>query len=247
MPAGDSLWQKVKSLLSPAARGRGFLDGETVKEIREMVLAGARRIPPGTKLEDLRFVVLDLETTGFAYGGGDEIIAVGAVAVRNGAVCGEERFHRYVYPYRLVPGEVIGLTGIARDMLVGCPGFWGVLPELLRFIGDSVLVGHCIHFDLAFLEEKLKKHTGVKIRNWVLDTAHLVRALYPGLGCYSLDGLLAFYGLEPAGRHTAMGDALLTAHIFVNILKRLKEENIITFGGLVHFLRQHRMLGECRC
>lgn len=246
MPAENSLWRKIKGLLSAGAGGRGFLDEETVREIREMLLAGARRIPPETRLEDLRFVVLDLETTGFAYDGGDEIIAVGAVAVKNGAVCGEEYFHRYVYPYRLVPGEVIGLTGMVRDMLVGCPGFWGVLPELLRFIGGSVLVGHCIRFDLAFLEAKLKKYAGVRIKNRVLDTAHLAEILYPGLGCYSLDGLLAFYGLEPAGRHTAMGDALLTAQVFVQILKKLREENITTFCALEHFLRQHRLLGECR-
>ena len=247
---GD-VWEKAKALLTrgrPAggASGEG-LDPETVKEVRAAIMKNGAKIPPHMPLTEIRFVSLDLETTGFSYGTGDEIIAVGAVAVQGGRIKKEDGFHRFIYPYRLVPGKVVRLTGIGPDMLVGCPSFVGILPALLEYIGDSVIVGHCIDFDLNFINVKLKKYFGAKIRNRALDTSVLARVVHPARDDYSLDGLLAFYGVDPAGRHTAAGDALLTAQVFLNLLKRLKEHKVYTFADLEHFIKSNLSLGLSAC
>ncbi len=229
--------QKAKSFFFPRP-DNGCPDPDMVKEIREIVAKNRQKIAPSTPLEELRFVVMDLETTGFTYVNGDEIIAVGAVVVKGGKVKREECFHQLVYPYRLVPGKVVELTGIGREMLVGCPSFFGVLPQLLEFIGNSVIVGHYVHFDLGFINAKLKKCCGTKIQNRALDTSLLARALHPVWDNYSLDNLLAFYHIEPVGRHTALGDAILTAQLFVNLLARLKEQKVCTLTDLDHLLKR---------
>ncbi|MEW6273615.1 MAG: exonuclease domain-containing protein [Bacillota bacterium] len=239
----NTLLQKVKGFFLPQPEN-GCPDADTAKEIRETIARNNKKIPPSALLDDLRFVVMDLETTGFEYGNGDEIIAVGAVTVRNGQIRREEYFHQFVYPYRLVPGKVVNLTGIGREMLVGCPSFLGILPQFLEFIGTSVLVGHCVDFDLGFINSKIKKCCQAKIKNRALDTAVLARALYPAEEDYSLDSLLALYAIEPAGRHSALGDALLTAQLFVNLLARLKEQKVYTLEDLDQFLKQHLQLGQ---
>lgn len=238
-----TLLQRVKSFLLPRPEN-GCLEADTVKEIREIIAKNNRKTSPSTPLEELRFVVMDLETTGFAYGNGDEIIAVGAVVVEGGEVRREKYFHRLVYPYRLVPGKVVDLTGIGREMLVGCPTFFGVLPQFLEFLGNSVIVGHCINFDLGFINTKLKQYCQAKIKNRALDTSLLAQALHPAEVDYSLDSLLAFYGIEPVGRHSALGDALLTASLFVNLLARLKEQKVDTFQELDQFLKQSSRLNH---
>jgi len=230
------LLQRIKRLLFPRPEN-GCLDTDTVQEIREIIARNNKKIPRSTPLEELRFVVMDLETTGFACGNGDEIIAIGAVTVENGTVKSEKYFNRLIYPYRLVPGKVVSLTGIGREMLVGCPTFFGVLPQFLDFLGSGVIVGHHIGFDLGFINTKLKQYCRVKIKNRALDTSCLTRALHPARGDYSLDSLLAFYGIEPVGRHTALGDALLTANLFVNLLASLKERKVYTLQELDTFLK----------
>ena len=238
-----ALWQRVKNLFSSRAEN-GRLDVDAVEEIRGIIAGNNKKISGATLLEKVRFAVMDLETTGFAYGNGDEIIAVGAVLVEGGKVRPEKYFHQLVYPYRLVPGKVVDLTGIGRERLVGCPTFFGILPQFLEFLGNSVIVGHCIDFDLGFINAKLKQHCQVKIKNRSLDTSLLARALHPALGDYSLDSLLVFYGLEPAGRHTALGDALLTAELFVNLLASLKEQKVFTLNELDSFLRRSKQLAR---
>lgn len=236
--------EKAKSIFGrESSAGKpwsGMPDPETVKEVRAEVAKNGARIPLHLPLEGIRFVSLDLETTGFSCGAGDEIIAVGAVAVQGGQVRKEDGFHRFIYPYRLVPGKVVELTGIGPDMLVGCPSFLGVLPALLEYIGDSIIVGHAVNFDLNFINAKLKKYFGVKLRNRAVDTSVLAKALHPGWDDYSLDSLLAFYGLEPQGRHSAAGDALLTALVFLRLLAGLKEYGVCTFAELEHFVRSRQ-------
>lgn len=223
--------KKAKNFLL-AEMQKGCPDPDTVKEIKAIIEKNNKKILPSTPLDELRFVVMDLETTGFSVDNGDEIIAVGALTVEDGRIKSEQNFQQLIYPYRLVPGEVVELTGIGREMLVGCPGFFGVLPQLLNFIGDSIIVGHYVHFDLGFINDKLAKCCRIKIKNRALDTSILARALYPTWESYSLDSLLAFYEIEPVGRHSAMGDAFLTAQLFVNLLAKLKEQNVFTLAGL---------------
>jgi DNA polymerase-3 subunit epsilon len=193
-----------------------------VTEIKDMMGRNSKPVPLSALLEDVCFAVMDLETTGFNSARGHEIIAIGAVMIEGNKLQKEKTFHELVYPDREVPEHILKLTGIQREMLVGRLSFFGVLLQFLDFIGNSVIVGHNINFDLSFINPKLKKYCGTKVRNRTIDTIALARSLHVPVKSYSLDNLLAFYDIDPAGRHSALGDSLLTAELLIRLLSALK-------------------------
>jgi DNA polymerase-3 subunit epsilon len=173
----EKLIDKAKKLLRQQEAKNG-LPPFMVAQIKEIIAENSKLVPPSTLLEDVRYVVMDLETTGFNHARGDEIIAVGAVIVEGCEIKGDKSFHQLVYPCRQVPENVLKLTGIQREMLVGRLSFFGVLIEFLDFIGNSVIVGHNISFDLGFINPRLKKFCRSKIKNKTLDTIAMAEALH---------------------------------------------------------------------
>lgn len=191
------------------------------------------------RISELRFVVLDTETTGFKPQDGDEVLSVGAVVVKGGELR-EERFHRLVNPRRMIPPLITELTGISDDMVCDADDFCAVMVDFLEFLGDSVVVGHCIDFDLNFLNFKLKPYN-IAINNYYLDVITLSKIFNTDLRSHTLDELLNYMDMDPSGRHTAIGDALLTADIFLHYLKKLDRLNIKSLWDLRAFIR-HSML-----
>lgn len=191
------------------------------------------------RLSELRFVVLDIETTGFKPQDGDELLSVGAVVVK-GVQLREERFHRLVNPHRKIPPLITELTGINDEMVAGADEFCDVMVDFLEFLGDSLIVGYCVDFDLNFLNYKLKPFS-FAINNYYLDVITFSKIFNTDLRSHTLDDLLSYMGMEPQGRHTALGDALLTADLFLHFLDRLDQVGIKTMWDLRAFIR-HSML-----
>jgi DNA polymerase III subunit epsilon len=128
----------------------------------------------GTPLIDVTFVVLDLETTGLSPGA-DRITEVGAVKVRGGEVIGE--LQTLVHPGRPIPPAVTAVTGITDAMVRDAPRIEAVLPTVLRFLGDAVLVAHNASFDVSFLRAAVEAQGGRPFQPTVVDTARLARRL----------------------------------------------------------------------
>ncbi|MEW5762991.1 MAG: exonuclease domain-containing protein [Bacillota bacterium] len=207
-------------------------DGALLLELRNYLEQGKERVSPDTPLRELRCVVLDTETTGFHPRRGDEVIAVGAVVVEGGGIRGDKVFHRLVNPRRPIPPIVTELTGITQEMVAGAEDAPPVLRDFFRFAAGSVIVGHSVGFDLAFLNKKLGELCSLKVPHPLLDTRVMARLLHPELPSRSLDVLLAVHGIEPHGRHSALGDALLTARLFLRFLDLLAREQVLTLGDL---------------
>jgi DNA polymerase-3 subunit epsilon len=235
--------EKTRSLFAPQMT-KDRLPAYMIAEIKEIIKQNSKPISSSALLDELGFAVMDVETTGFNHKKGDEIIAIGAVMVEGGEIKKEKAFHQLVYPNRQVSDQIHQLTGIQRDMLVGRPSFFGMLQQFLRFIGSNIIVGHNIFFDLGFINPKLKKYcrTGIKNRN--IDTITLAQSLDLPSKSVSLDNLLAYYGIESVGRHSALGDAFLTAELFVRLLMVLKDRHIHTLAGLDNLLEQHAHVGN---
>lgn len=222
------------------------LSDHVVAEIQEIIRQNDKPVPSSATLDEVCFAVMDVETTGFNYKKGDEIIAVGAVIIEGGEIRRDKTFHELVFPNRHVSDEIHELTGIQREMLLGAPSFLEIVQPFLAFIGSSVIIGHNIHFDLAFINPKLKKYYRTSIKNRTIDTIRLARCLHIPSKSLSLDNLLAFYGIEPAGRHTALGDAILTAEIFLRLMAALKKHHINTLAGLDMLLHNHDFLAAAK-
>ena len=180
-------------------------------------------------LASLVFTVFDTETTGLDPRGGDEIIQIGAVRVLGGRVLHGEAFDQLVDPRRSIPAAGMAIHGIRPEQVAGQPDIRAVLPRFAAFCDDTVLVGHNAAFDLRFLQLK-EAATGVKFEQPVLDTLLLSAVLHPQQASHRLEAIAERLGVAVSARHDALGDARVTAEVFVRLLPLLAARGIVTLG-----------------
>jgi DNA polymerase III subunit epsilon len=183
----------------------------------------------GQPLSALTFTVFDCETTGLDPSGGDEIASIGAVRIVNGRVLEQEVFEQLVDPRRPMSLAAAHVTGIDDAMLDGQPTIDRVLPAFREFCEDTVLVAHNAAFDMRFLHLK-EAATGVRFTQPVLDTLLLSAVLHADLASHSLEAIAERMAVNPIGRHTALGDAIMTAEVFLRMIPLLAQKGIRTLG-----------------
>jgi DNA polymerase III subunit epsilon len=176
-------------------------------------------------LTDLAYSVFDMETTGLKPAEGDEILSIGAIRIVNCRLLGEERFEQLVDPLRSIPWESVQIHGIHPEMVTGQPTIDKVLPRFQQFAEDTVLVAHNAAFDMRFLQMK-EKQSAIRFINPVLDTLLLSAVVHPAHEDHSLEAIAQRLGVPVLGRHTAMGDALVTGELFLKLLPLLAEKGI---------------------
>ncbi len=181
------------------------------------------------RLVDLVYTVFDTETTGLAPAQGDEIIQIGAARIVNGKLLRQECFEQLVDPQRSIPAASIPIHGIQPAMVVGQPKIGEVLPAFHAFAQDTVLVAHNAAFDMRFLQLK-EKSTGVVFDQPVLDTLLLSAVIHPNQDSHRLEAIAERFDVPVIGRHTAMGDAMVTAEIFIKLIPLLAQQGIHTLG-----------------
>lgn len=187
-------------------------------------------------LGELSFTVFDTETTGLDALHGDEVVSIGAVRIVNGRLLRQESFERLVDPQRSVPAASTAVHGLTRAMLRGAPPVETVLREFHRYAEDTVLVGHNVSFDLQFL--RLKEQTsGVRLTQPALDTLLLDALVHPDHAEHSLEAIAARLGVEVVGRHSALGDALVTAEVFLRLVRLLEQRGTTTLGEVLETSR----------
>ena len=172
----------------------------------------------GTPLAQVTFCVIDLETTGGSPET-DAITEIGAVKVRGGEVLGT--FQTLVDPGRVIPTSITVLTGITDAMVVRAPRVASVLPTLQEFVGDAVVGGHNIRFDIGFLNAALARTDRPRLANRTLDTCALARRLVRDeVPNCKLDTLASRLRLDHKPTHRALDDVLATVDLLHTLIER---------------------------
>ncbi len=182
-----------------------------------------------TPLKKLTYVVFDTETTGLHPSQGDEIIQLGAIRIVNGQILYREVIDQLVDPKRFVPPESVAIHGIQPHLLKGQPTIDKVLPHFHKFAENSVLVAHNAAFDMRFLQI-LEERTGITFTHPVLDTLLLSSIVHPNQDNHSLDDLAKRFNVTIVGRHTALGDSIVTAEVLLKLIPLLEAHEIYTLS-----------------
>lgn len=178
-------------------------------------------------LTELAYTVFDTETTGLNPASGDEIISIGAVRIVNNRVLRYETYEQLIDPNRPIPAMAETIHGISNEMLRGQPSILQVLPQFHEYCQDTVLVGHNAAFDMRFLQIK-ESDTGMAFTQPVLDTLLLSAVLHPNQESHGLEAIAERLGVTVVARHTALGDALVTAEVFLRMVPLLAAHGIRT-------------------
>jgi DNA polymerase-3 subunit epsilon len=186
-------------------------------------------------LYDVTFAVIDVETTG----GGPEtcsLTEIGAALFRGGACLGT--FATLVDPQDDIPPFITALTGISDAMVHGAPSLAGVLPSFVEFVHGAVLVGHNVHFDLAFLNAALVENDRHPLDNLSVDTLALARRLVRSeVPNCRLATLAAVMGLDHRPAHRALDDVMATADLLHRLIEHATGFGVLQLGHLVEMSR----------
>jgi len=188
-----------------------------------------------TDLWSCPFAVIDVETTG-SLAGRDSLTEIALVELRDGRV--RSRWRSFVNPLQPIPRFITQLTGITDSMVAGAPVVGSLLPQVVDFVGDSILVGHNVRFDAGFLDFELRRHGFNGLRNPIVDTLVLARRTIAEVANYKLGTLTKELGIDVERHHRALADASATAELLVHCIKKLEDCGVYTFGGLQEYLRR---------
>ncbi|MEA3289811.1 MAG: 3'-5' exonuclease [Campylobacterota bacterium] len=186
-----------------------------------------------TKIEDQSFCVVDIETTAGKVSSG-QIIEIGAVKIKNGQII--EKYESLVSAHD-IPKKVQDITGITPDMLIDAPNIQTVLEEFKIFLEDDIFVAHAISFDYKFISDSLEKYNLGKLLNRNICTIDLSQKLIESER-YGLQYLKEHLNIDLADHHRAYSDALSTAKILLECLKRLPED-VRTSEDLIAFSKSN--------
>jgi DNA polymerase-3 subunit epsilon len=186
-------------------------------------------------LDQARYVVVDLETTGGRATPG-AITEIGAYRMEGPKVTGS--FQTLVRPRMRIPRFVSELTSITNEMVATAPPIEAVLPAFRDFLGDAVMVAHNAQFDFGFLDFEFRRVFGIGLTNPVLCTIRLARRFLPSVKRRRLDALAEHFGLSTEGRHRGLGDARMAAELLSILLDSARQAGINRLDLLLDY--QHR-------
>lgn len=211
--------------------------------IRIMSIAGA------TPLIALDAVALDTETTGLDPAK-SRLIEIGTVALRDGKIDEAAAYRRLIRSPGPVPASATAIHGIDDKTLADAPPFADVSAEIETHLKDVLVIGHSIGFDLALLANEFRRAGRSFVEPRTLCTRMLAEVAERNLPGYSLEEVAAWLGIAPQARHSALGDAVTAARIFVALVPRLRARGIRTLAEaehaisrLTHVLDEHYRAG----
>lgn len=205
-----------------------------------------RKLFNRVSLEETNFSILDTETTGLHVEKGDQIISVASLRVSNLKIGEEKILNELVNPKMKIPEASIKIHNITDDQVQSKPTLFEINEKILRFIKKSILVGHNINFDINFLKENSKGSPLANRMNVIkaIDTIYLTASLFPNLKNYDLNNICNKLDIktDDQTRHSALGDCIITARLFIYLLNIAKDNGVKNILELISLCEKGKTL-----
>ncbi len=215
---------------------RFLVDSEGVWSLDPMLA------PLGVSLSEVRFAVVDVETTGGRAWNGHRIVEIAIVEVQDGAIVDE--YQTLVNPAQGIPSMITSLTGITGQMTAVAPYFEHIAEEVAGRLEGRAFVAHNATFDWSFVSAELVRANVDVPAVPKLCTVRMVRRLVPALRHRNLDVVTRHFGVEIQGRHRAHGDAFATARVLLRLLDEAEGRGIEDLATLQWYLKRRRQRKE---
>lgn len=191
------------------------------------------------KLAEETFCIIDTETTGLEVRSGDKIISFAGVKVKSFKLL-DAIFDQLIDPERDVPSSSSKIHGIYQKDIVGKPKIREIEHDISNFISNCTIVGHNIQFDQDFVETIIPySELALKFKlNPILDTFSLAISLFPDLESHELSDLCKTFKIKPEIRHTALGDSIMTANLFVILAREAQERGAKSVYDLIKIMNK---------
>ncbi len=189
------------------------------------------------------FTALDIETTGLSSYF-DSIIELAAVKYRDGTAV--DSYEQLIYPGMEIDEFITDLTGITNSMLAGMPEIKDVLPDFLSFVGEDIIIGHNVNFDINFIYDNCEECGIDPVSNDFIDTMRIAKRLHKDWQNHKLDTVAANLNVGSRGFHRALNDAQLTADCYLQMISdtnfdfamkpagEVKAKNIVAQDGFLN-------------
>lgn len=201
------------------------------REKNERVLKGKSKIDI---LND--YIVFDIETTGLdsSY---DEIIEIGAIKVKNNKIV--SKFNSLVKPHNEIDDYIVELTGITNEMVKEAPTIEKILPDFMNYIGNDILIGHNVNFDINFIYDNLYRNRFDVLTNDFIDIMRISRKLLPNLSHHRLIDLARYFKIDTTNNHRSLKDCEITMDIYEQ-LKNVALQRYINEEEFKNTFKRHR-------
>jgi len=192
-------------------------------------------------IESTRFIVFDTETTGLNIDT-DKILSIGAISIFNNVINIADNFEIYLKQDKF-NANTVKIHGILKEGNLNKISESEAIKQFINYIGNSVLVAHHAAFDIQIINASLKRINLPKLKNKSIDTGILYKKLEGKKNkLFSLDVLCEEFNIPKHDRHTASGDAYITALLFLKIISKLKQERNVHYSDLFRDLNKNGLI-----
>ena len=188
------------------------------------------------KIDDIDFIIFDVETTGLSPQAGDRIIEIAALRYKNGRTI--DTFSSLINPQREISQAAYEVDHISQEMVDSAPLPEDVLLKFMEFAKGSCFAGYNVGFDLGFLENELRLlgrdfPAGI----FVIDVMQMARRIMPGFDRYGLAKVSSYIGISTPQEHRALSDVELTLGVFSHLIDKVRGK------GVDNFLQFYNLFG----
>ena len=191
------------------------------------------------------FVVLDTETTGLNVNDEHRIVSIAATKIKNLKIT-NEILDELVNPERQISEPSIKIHHITQEKVKNKPLLKELDDQIYNFLENTILVGHNLNFDIKFIIKSAPYTTiAHRVKNIVtIDTIYLAAGIYPHFKSYELSFLCENLKIqtEDQTRHSALGDSVITARLFLHLLEEASKKNVNTIGGILQLCQQGKQI-----